>query len=168
MLAAEVDKHPDDTISILLVDDHVILREGLRRLLEENGGYRIVGETDNGLTAFSLARELKPDIILMDVGLPKINGVEATRKVCNELPDVKVIGLSMHSDSQFVTAMLKAGASGYLLKEAAFDEIHDAIKSVLEGKTYLSPTVAGSVVSNLLEKGDEGGPGRRETERRRH
>lgn len=138
------------TARILLADDHKILREGLRVLLESQNGLRIVGEADNGRAAVQLAVQLKPDVVIMDVGMPELNGIDATRQIVRQCPRTRVIALSMHSDGQFVTGMLKAGAAGYLLKDSAFEELHDAVQTVLQGKVYLSPSVTGTIVDGYI------------------
>ncbi len=137
---------------ILLADDHKITRQGLRSLLEKQKDMEVIGEADNGRSALQLANELGPDVIIMDVTMPDLNGVEATRQILSKSPDIKIIALSMHSDAMFVTEMLKSGASGYLLKDCAFDELTRAIKTVMENKTYLSPAISGVVVEDYLHR----------------
>lgn len=138
------------SIKILLADDHKITRQGLRSLLEKESDMEVVAEAEEGRTAVCLVRELLPDVVVMDVSMPDLNGMEATRQIVAELPNVKVIALSMHSDNLFVTEMLKSGASGYLLKDCAFEELARAIHIVVDGKTYLSPAVSGVVVDDYL------------------
>ena len=135
---------------IVLADDHRILRDGLRTLLEAQPGLEVVAEADNGRSAVSLAGELTPDLVILDVGMPELNGVEAARRILAENPSVKIVALSMHADRRFVAEMLKAGASAYVLKEGAFDELIQAIDAVTEGKVYLSPRIAGVVVDDYL------------------
>jgi DNA-binding NarL/FixJ family response regulator len=135
--------------TILIADDHRLLREGLRTLLERDG-FRVIGEADNGRSAVKLAKELQPDIVITDIGMPELNGVDATRQICAAALRSKVLALSMHSESRFVLGILDAGASGYLLKDAAFEELSVAIKSVLKGQIYLSPAIAGVVVERSL------------------
>ena len=146
------------SIKVLLVDDHHIFREGLRALLEKERGIEVVGEAENGRTAIRLAKQLKPDAVVMDISMPDLNGIEATRQITTRAPDTRVIALSIHSDRRFVTEMLKAGASGYLLKDCASEEFVRAIRTVAAGETYLSPTVAGSVVEAYLAQGSAAGP----------
>jgi DNA-binding NarL/FixJ family response regulator len=136
------------SIRILLADDHQILREGLAALLEKHQGFDVAGQAADGRTVVRLARELKPDLVIMDVGLPELNGIEATRQIVAEVPGVKVIALSMHSDRTFVKGMLMAGASGYLLKYSASQELMRAIDAVMAGQVYLSPDIAGIVVED--------------------
>jgi two-component system response regulator NreC len=140
------------SIRILLADDHKITREGLRSLLDNQQDMEVVAEAEDGRTAVSLVREVVPSVVIMDVSMPDLNGVEATRQIIAQFPDVKIIGLSMHSDTLFVTEMLKSGASGYLLKDCAFDELALAIRTVVAGKTYLSPSISGVVVDDYLHR----------------
>lgn len=135
---------------ILLADDHKITREGLRSLLDKQPDMEVVAEAEEGRTAVRLACKLLPNVVIMDVTMPDLNGVEATRRIVSESPDVKVIALSMHSDSLFVTEMLQSGASGYLLKDCAFEELARAIRTVVAGQTYLSPGISGVVVNDYL------------------
>ena len=133
---------------ILIADDHQIVRQGLRFLLEKESDLKVVAEAENGRTTVRLARELTPGVIIMDVAMPDLNGIEATRQIIAELPGTKVIALSMYADRRFVVNMLKAGASGYLLKDCAFEELIRAIRVVLAHKTYLSPGVTDILVKD--------------------
>jgi len=139
-------------IKVLLADDHKIFRDGLRTLIEKEG-MEVVGEAENGRKAIKQTEKLVPNVIVMDVSMPDMNGIEATRKIIAGAPGVKVIALSMHSDRRFVLGMLEAGASGYLLKDCAFGELATAINQVLTGNTYLSPQIADVVVKGYLNKG---------------
>ena len=136
---------------ILLADDHAIIRQGLRSLLEKQPDIEVVGEVADGRKAIELARELKPDIVIMDITMPNLNGIDAARKIVGKSSGTKVIALSMHSSKRFVTEMLKAGASGYILKEALFNELLEAIRAVLNGEIYLSPRITGVVVDDYLK-----------------
>lgn len=136
---------------ILIVDDHKIVREGLSSLIEENGGYEVVGQASNGRDAIKLARKINPDIVIMDVAMAEMNGIEATRQLTGLLPDIRVLALSMHSDSRYVKQMLEAGALGYLLKENAFEEIVTALHSLVAGKMYVSPQASGNMLQNLAQ-----------------
>ena len=140
------------SIRILLADDHKITRQGLRSLLDENDDMEVLAEAENGRDAIELARKLNPDVIIMDVSMPDLNGVEATRQIIQDNHDVRVIALSMHSDTLFVSEMLKSGASGYLLKDCAFQELEQAIRTVMDGKAYLSPSISGVVVEDYLHR----------------
>ncbi len=136
---------------ILLADDHIILRQGLRSVLEKEFRLDVIGEANNGREAIELVKKLKPDIVIMDVSMPDMNGVEATRHITTESPQVKVIALSMHTDKQFVYDMLNAGASGYLLKQCAYDEVQHAINTILRNKKYISPDITGVVIQDYVE-----------------
>ena len=137
---------------ILLADDHKITRQGLRSLLEDQPDMEVIAEADQGRTAVSLAAELRPNVVIMDVTMPDLNGIEATKRILAHSPNIKIIALSMHSDTLFISEMLKSGASGYLLKDCAFDELADAIRSVVAGKMYLSPSISGIVVDDYLHR----------------
>jgi DNA-binding NarL/FixJ family response regulator len=137
---------------ILLADDQAIIRQGLCSLLEKQPDIEVVGAADDGQKAIELVRELKPDIVIMDISMPNLNGIDATRKITGEPGNVKVIALSVHSSRRFVTEMLKAGASGYVLKECLFDELLDAIRTVRNGGTYLSPRITGVVVDDYVKR----------------
>ena len=128
-------------LQILVTDDHRLLREGLRSLLETQG-FQVAGEAADGRTAVKLAKALQPDAVIIDISMPGLNGIDATKQIHQDCPAVKVIVLSMRSDSQAVLEALAAGASAYLLKEAAFDEVVVALKVAMQGKTYLSPAIA--------------------------
>jgi DNA-binding NarL/FixJ family response regulator len=138
------------TIKVLIADDHQIVREGLRSMLEKEPEIRVVGEAEEGRTTLRLARELAPDVIIMDVAMPDLNGIEATRQITAEFPTINIIALSMHDDRRFVLNMLKAGAKGYLLKDSAFKELAKAIRAVVANKTYLSSEIADIVVKDYL------------------
>lgn len=137
---------------VLLADDHKIVRDGLRTLLDKNAEVRVVGEAENGRIAVQLAKKLAPDIVILDVAMPDLNGMEAARQIIAECPGVKVIAVSMHSDRRFVSEMLKAGASAYLSKDYAFDELETAIRAVISNKVYLSPDISGVVVDNYVRQ----------------
>jgi two-component system, NarL family, response regulator NreC len=131
-------------VKVLLADDHRLIREGLRALLEQ-AGVEVVGEAADGHEAIARAKQLSPHVVVIDVAMPGLNGIDATKRIRVEAPSVKVLALSMNSDRRYVTAMLDAGASGYLLKSAASDELLDALAVVLRGATYLSPAIADGV-----------------------
>jgi DNA-binding NarL/FixJ family response regulator len=134
------------SMKVLIADDHQVMREGLRSLLEKQPGVTVVGEAENGRTALRLVQELSPDVIVMDVSMPDFNGIDATTRVKAEFPRVKVIALSMHDDRRFVLNMIKAGASGYILKENSFKELAKAIQMVRVNKIYLSDEISDFVV----------------------
>ncbi len=140
-------------LRILLADDHKIVRDGLRNLLEKDPDILVVGEAEDGREALQLARALSPDVVVMDIAMPELNGIEATRQILAEAQGVKVVALSMHSDKRYVSEMLKAGASGYLLKDCAFEELITAIRTIAKGKIYLSPGIAGVVLEDYIRKG---------------
>lgn len=140
------------TIRIILADDHKITRQGLRLLIEKQQDMKVVAEAKDGRTAVDLANQTPADLVIMDVTMPDLNGIEATRQIITNSPSVKVIALSMHSDNLFITEMLKSGASGYLLKDCAFEELARAIRSVMNGDTYLSPTISRAVIDDYLHR----------------
>lgn len=131
---------------ILLADDHAMVRQGLRSMLEKEPDMEVVGEAEDGQKALELVRELLPDIVVMDIEMPNLNGIDATRQIVRELRGVKVIALSMYSDGLIVDNMLKAGASGYVLKDYAVEELVRAIRIVKAGDSYLSPQITGLVI----------------------
>ena len=136
------------SIRILLADDHGIIRQGLHTLLEQQSDIKVVGEAEDGRKAVALVRELAPDIVIMDITMPNLNGVDATRRIVEEFPKVKVIALSIHSNKRFVADMLRAGALGYILKECLFDELVQGIRVVAGGNIYLSPRITDVVVDD--------------------
>ena len=138
------------SIRVLLADDHNMIRQGLRALLEKETGLRVVAEAQDGREAMKLAAELRPDVVVMDVAMPNLNGIEATRSIVEEQPGTRVLSLSMHSDKRFVREMFAAGASGYLLKDSAFQELAQAIRTLADDRTYVSPGVAGAVIQDFV------------------
>ena len=142
------------TVRILIADDHKILREGLKSLLEKQPEFAVVAEAQDGLSAISEAKKHKPEIAILDIGMPDLNGIEVTRRIRSEMAETRVIALSMHADRRFVMGILEAGANGYLLKDSAFAELITAVTAVAKGKMYLSPSIAETVVKNSLEKLD--------------
>jgi len=139
-------------VKILVADDHQIMRDGLRSLIAKQSGMEVVAVAENGRTAIKLTRKHKPDVIVMDINMPDMNGIDATRQIVAEFPGIKIIAFSMHSDHQFVAGALKAGVSGYLLKDSAFEELARAIRTVVANQTYLSPKIAVDVVKDYVEK----------------
>lgn len=140
------------TVRILLVDDHRMMREGLSAILSATDGYEIVGEAEDGCTAVAAALDLEPDLVVMDVGLPRMNGIEACRRITKERPEARVIALSTHADKRYVLNMIAAGASGYVLKEAASEELIRAVDAVVRGGHYLSPQITGVVFEPMRGK----------------
>ena len=139
-----------DELRVLLGDDHTVLRQGLKRILEDRRDWRVVAEAGNGREAVSKAIELTPDIAVLDVGMPLLNGIEATRQIVKRAPSVRVLILSMHSDQAYVTQAVQAGARGYLLKESAGSELIAAIAAIAGGKSYFSPPVAQVVFDDYV------------------
>lgn len=137
-------------MKILIVDDHGIVREGLKSMIEQQAEMEVVGQANDGQMAVQLTKELSPDVIIMDVSMPNLNGVEATRYILEQKPDVKVIILSMHHNKHIVKESLKAGAAGYVLKSHLFDELLNALKAVETYGCYLSPRITGVVVENYI------------------
>jgi len=136
------------SVKILLVDDHKIILDGLRVLIEKQPGMEVVAEAENGRTALKLTGEFRPDVIVMDITMPDLNGIDATRQIVEEFPGTKVIAFSMYADRQFVLGMLKAGVTGYLLKDHAFEELVRAIRTVVENKAYICPEIAGTLIND--------------------
>lgn len=147
------------TTKIVLVDDHQIVRDGLKALLHNKTGYEVVGEAGSGLDVEKLVRSTEPDVVVMDVAMPGLNGIEVTRKLSRRHPDVLVVALTMHDDRRYIAGMLHAGARGYLLKESAADELISAIESVRKGGIYLSGELHRKYADNipgLLEEAEHG------------
>ncbi|MFQ6038174.1 MAG: response regulator transcription factor [Candidatus Aminicenantales bacterium] len=138
---------------ILIVDDHADMRKGLAESLRKNTDLDVVGEAEDGHQAVKLVDELAPDIVIMDVVMPGLNGIEATRLIKEKHPEVEVVGLSVYPDRRFATEMLEAGALGYVLKNEAFQALVDAIHAAKAGKTYLSPGVAEARATRSLRTG---------------
>ncbi|HEX7604521.1 MAG TPA: response regulator transcription factor [Polyangiaceae bacterium] len=137
-------------MKVLLVDDHKIIRDGLHAILDEQPGIDVVGEAADGHEALALAQTLRPEVVVMDVSMEGLNGIDATARLACEHPGIKVIGLSMNADRRYVLAMLSAGAAGYLWKNAAADELIRAIQAVAAGRTYLSPEISGVVIETAV------------------
>ena len=139
-------------IRVLLADDHRIMREGLRSLLEQQPDIEVIAEAENGRTAVQLVRELSPDVVIMDIAMPDLNGIGAAHQIIAEGCGVKVVALSMHSDRRFVARMFRAGASGYLLKDCAFEELARAVRTVAADEFYLSPKIASIVIKDYVRR----------------
>lgn len=143
---------------ILLADDHAMLRDGVRMVLEAQGDFQVVGCADNGRDAVTMARELQPDIAVLDVAMPELNGLEATREIREACPETAVVILSMHEGEEYLREALRAGAAGYVLKKAAAQELVGAIHAVLRGESYLDPALTRTLISDYVrqvERSDE-------------
>jgi DNA-binding NarL/FixJ family response regulator len=146
-------------IRVLLADDHALVRAGIRALLQNLAGIEVVGEADDGREALRLIDELRPDVVLMDIAMPGLNGLEAAARVAKEFPDVRVIMLSMHANEEYVLQALRSGAAGYLLKGARTAELELAVTAVARGETYLSPAASKHVVLGYVQRTGEGAGG---------
>ncbi|MFH1421294.1 MAG: response regulator transcription factor [Planctomycetota bacterium] len=138
-------------IRIVIADDHEIIRDGLRTLFSKEADIKVIGEVSNGLSAVELVAETSPDVVIMDITMPDLNGIETARKITSLSPNTKIIALTMHSDRRFVMEMFKAGASGYILKDCAFDELSKAVHIIVKGHKYMSPKITDVVVDNCFQ-----------------
>lgn len=134
------------SIKVLLADDHKIVSDCLKTLIDKQPDMKVVGEAENGRMVVALAQKLNPNIVIMDISMPDLNGIEATRQIIAKCPGVRIITLSMNSDRRYVTGMLNAGASGYLAKSCSFEELISAVRIVAANKTYLSPDISDIVI----------------------
>ncbi len=139
-----------DNIQILLVDDHKMLLHSLKEAIDQEAGLSVVAQADNGREAIKLALKYAPDIIIMDISMPELNGIEAVRQIIKERPKQKILTLSMHADKHYIMGMLRAGVSGYVLKTNAFEELAHAIRQVAGGNFYVSPEITGVVVNTAI------------------
>ncbi len=142
-------------VRIMIVDDHTILRQGIKELLSLNDQFEVVGEASDGREAVTMVGRCEPDIVFMDISMPGMNGITATREIKRQYPNIRVIILTMYHNSQYVHECFQAGASGYLLKAASFNELTLAVESVMDGKTYLSPGISDQVLKTFLAAGEK-------------
>lgn len=145
---------------VLLVEDHIVVRQGIKALLSDEPDLEVVGEADNGREALQAVMELQPDLVLMDISMPGLNGIEATRQIRQRHPEVKVIVLSMHANEEYVFQVLRAGASGYVLKQSDSSEVLTAIRAALAGGSFLSPPISRAVVDDYVRRAEARGEGR--------
>lgn len=149
-------------ITVLLADDHTVLRQGIRALLQTQPDMTVVGEATNGREAVEQARRLRPSVILMDISMPLLNGLEATRQIKKELPECQVVVLTMHENEEYLVNILQAGATGYVLKQAADRELIEAVRIASRGDTYLYPRIARLLVTDYLRRIEAGSPDERD------
>jgi two-component system, NarL family, response regulator NreC len=143
------------SIKVLIADDHAIVRHGLMRSIQQQEDMEVVGQARDGHSAVEMVRELMPNVVLMDVSMPALNGIDATRAILRDSPATRVIALSMHSAKRYVREMFRAGASGYLLKDCEFDELVQTIRLIAEGQTYISPSISRVVVENYTHNASD-------------
>ena len=141
-------------IRVLLAEDHTIVRKGLRSLLDGEVGMEVIGEAEDGREAIQMTQQLLPDVVLMDISMPELNGLEATRQIKERFPEVKVLVLTRHADEEYVFQILRAGASGYVVKKAAPAELILAIQAVYRGDSFLSPSISRHVIEEYIRKAD--------------
>jgi two-component system, NarL family, response regulator NreC len=144
-------------IRVLLAEDHTIVRQGIAALLEAESDMEVVGEACNGLEAIELAKKLSPEVILMDIGMRQLNGLEATREIKKLFPSMKILVLTMHENEEWIFQILKAGASGYLIKDSAMTDLTSALRAVYQGDSYLSPSISKMVIEEYIRKAESGG-----------
>lgn len=140
----------NEPIRVLLADDHRMLREGLRSMLERSGQVQVIGEAPDGQAAVEMAAQLQPDVVVMDIAMPIINGIEATRLICQQNPSMRVVVLTMYQTEEYISEVLKAGASGYVTKDACGEELLKAIQTAVSGTVFLQPSVAATLVNQYL------------------
>lgn len=143
-------------IKVMVADDHQLFREGLINLLQSAKNIEVIGQAEDGLDAIEKATQLKPDVLLIDIAMKKMNGIEATKILKEQMPELKIIAVSMHSDKQYVKGMLEAGADGYLLKNCTYRQLTDAVKSTYDGKKFLSEDITELVIDGYLQSTPEG------------
>ncbi len=138
-------------INILIADNHGILRQGIASLIEQQGNMKVVGQAENGTQALEMSLQLRPDLIIMAVTMPVLNGIEATRQIKKEIPEIKILALSAHAKREFVLDMIKAGAAGYMVKECVLEDLIRAIEAVMNDQSYLSPQIASIVLNDVIK-----------------
>ncbi|HBG27195.1 MAG: hypothetical protein A2Y10_07470 [Planctomycetes bacterium GWF2_41_51] len=143
------------SIKIVLADDHTILRQSLAKSFKEEDDIEIVGQAKDGRSTLDLVRQLQPDLVVMDIEMPDLNGIEATHRIMKECPQVKVLGLSMHSNDKYIREMFRAGASGYLLKNCPFEELVKAVRTILRGKTFIGSSVGDLIIREYVSLPDK-------------
>lgn len=156
--------HSPNKISIVLVDDHKILRDGLKNIIQKKSNLNIVGEASDGREAVKLCRKLNPDVVITDISMEGLNGIEATSQILKDNPETKIIGLSMHSNKKFIQSLFKSGGFGYLLKDGDAEELLTAITVVMQNRKYLSKSINQKYLNSLEEEVDAGKLSSRETE----
>ena len=144
-----------DPIKILLADDHALIRTGIKNLLEGHSEFKVVGEASDGDEALQKAKSLSPDVVIIDISMPKLSGIEATRQIVKRHPSTRVLVLTMHENAEYVYQIFKAGAGGYILKNAGKEELIDAIRSVADGKRFVGRHVSELMISEYMKKADE-------------
>jgi DNA-binding NarL/FixJ family response regulator len=144
-----------NAIRVILAEDHTIVRKGLRSLLEGEEDIEVIGEAGDGKEAITLVEQKKPDIVVMDIGMPELNGLEATRRIKKKFPETKVLILTMHTNEEYVFEILQAGASGYIVKKAAPTELVSALRAVKRGESFLSPSISKKVIDEYLQRAGE-------------
>jgi DNA-binding NarL/FixJ family response regulator len=154
-------------VRILLADDHRLLRAGIKSLLESTGAFEVIAEAENGREAVRLAKALKPDVAMLDIAMPELNGLDAARRLAAECPEVRVLILSMHADEGYVREAMQGGAAGYVLKDADVEELEFAIRAVMRGERYLAPRVSKYVIEGYVRGLEQSGPGAALTRRQR-
>lgn len=144
-------------LRIFLADDHMVVREGLKTLINAQPDMEVVGEADNGRETLKRAIELTPDVVVMDISMPEMNGIEATERLRKDCPQIKIVALTIYEDTGYLRQLLKAGASGYVLKRAVVEELVHAVRSCASGGSYIEPMLAGQVVSTYISRGSASG-----------
>jgi len=141
-------------IRVLLAEDHTIVRQGLRSLLESAAGIEVIGEAEDGREAIQKVGQLRPDVVVMDITMPALNGLQATRQIKRQFPEVKVLILTMHANEEYIFQILRVGASGYVVKQAAVTELVSAIQAVYRGDSFLSPSISGKVIEEYIRRAE--------------